>query len=102
MNAPWEIDPRDASALDHLAMTRFRDGRYAEALDLYRKLLEAQQPEQALTHSNLGATLYFLERYEEALASYEQALSIDPNFEPARASVEQLRQLLSNGANTAF
>ena len=97
-----EIDPRDTSALDHLAMTRFGDGRYEEALDLYLTLLEAQEPEQALTHSNLGATLYFLERYEEALASYERALSIDPDFDSARERAGELRRLLSEDAAARF
>ncbi len=98
-----EIDPRDASALDHLAMTRFRDGRYEEAGDLYRVLLDVQESgeAQARTHSNLGAALFFLERYEEALASYERALSIDPNFDSARERAEELRQLLPAGADAA-
>ena len=87
------IDPRNADALDHLAMTRFGDKRYEEALGLYRTMLEVR-PESAQTHSNLGATLYHLDRPEEALGSFERALSLDPHLESARASVERLRESL--------
>ena len=88
-----EIDPRNAEALDHLAMTRFEEKRYAEALELYRTLLEVQ-PESAQTLSNLGSTLYYLNRPEDSLRSFERALSLNPLLESARASVVRLRESL--------
>ena len=86
-----EMDPRNAEPLDHLAMMRFEEKRFGEALELYRTLLEVQ-PESAQTHSNLGSTLYYLNRPEDALRSFERALSLDPDLETARSSVERLRQ----------
>ena len=88
-----EIDLRNADALDHLAISRFGEKRYEEALDLYRTMLEVQ-PDKAQTHSNLAATLYYLGRPEEALRSFEHALSLDPDLETARTGLERLRRAL--------
>ena len=88
-----EIEPDNAEALDHLAMARFEQKRYEEALGLYRTLLEAR-PDSARTHSNLGASLYHLDRSEDALRSFEQALSLEPGLETARTGIENLRRRL--------
>ena len=76
-------DPHDHEALDHLAMVRFGELRYEEAHALYRAMVEIQ-PDNAVTHSNLGATLYHLGRFEEALVSIERSLALDPDLEIAR------------------
>ena len=47
------VDPRNGSALDRLAMSRFGTGRYAAALTLYRTL-DQVNPGSATTHANLG------------------------------------------------
>ena len=85
-----ELDPHDAEAVDLLAMVRFGQQRYAAALDLYRKLTELR-PASAQAHSNLGVTLYYLGRGDEAIRSFEHALSLDPDLETPRAALEQLR-----------
>ena len=92
-----EIEPGNTDALDHLAKARFEAKRYAEALDLYRALLEIQ-PESAQTHSNLGATLFYLGRPEDALASFERAVSLDPGLEIARSGRERLKRSLRDGS----
>ena len=84
-----ELDPRDTEAIDRLAMARFQEKRYEEAHALYRMLAELT-PDSAQTHSNLGATLYYLGRSEDALRSFERALSLDPDLETARAGVRAL------------
>ena len=86
-----ELDPGDTAAIDHLAMLRFAEQRYAEALELYRTLVEIN-PHSAQTHSNLGATRYYLGHAEEALRSFEQALALDPDLETARIGRDQLRR----------
>ena len=80
------LDPRDAVAVDLLAMVRFGQQRYATALDLYRTLVELR-PGSAQAHSNLGVTLFYLGRGDEAIRNFEQALSL----ETPRAALEQLR-----------
>ena len=85
-----DLDPRDAKAMDLLAMVRFGQQRYATALDLYRTLVELR-PGDAQARSNLGVTLFYLGRGDEAIRSFEHALSLDPDLETPRAALEQLR-----------
>ena len=68
-----KLDPHDTLALDRLAMVRFGQQHYAAALDLYSRLIEVH-PDAAQTHANLGATLYYLGRLDEAIASLERSL----------------------------
>ena len=84
------LDPHDAAAVDLLAVMRFGQQRYAAALDLFRTLVELR-PANAQSHSNLGVTLFHLGRGDEAVASFERALSLDPDLETPRAALEQLR-----------
>ena len=91
-----EIDPRDTEALDRLAMTHFGRKRYEAALGLYRRLAEIA-PSGAQTHANLAATLYHLGRPAEALRSFEQALSLDPDLQMARTGAKHMRQILGQG-----
>ena len=92
-----EIDPRDAEALDHLAMLRFGQQQYAAAHELYQTLAEIT-PDTAQTHANLGATLYHLGRPKEAVRSYERAVSLDPTLEAARSAMNELQGLLRQGS----
>ena len=87
-----ELDPRDAEAVDLLAMVRFGQQRYAAALDLYRTLVELR-PGSAQAHSNLGVTLFYLDRGDEAIGSFEHALSLDPDLETPRAALRHLRNI---------
>ena len=85
------FDPREAGALDHLALVRYRQERYTEALELYWRLLEIH-PDNAQTHANLGATLYHMGRIDEAVRSFERALSLDPDLATARTALEGIRK----------
>ena len=84
------IDPRDTTSIDRLAMVRFGQQQYEAALALYRDMLELT-PDSAQTYSNLGATLYYLGRADEALRHFERAVELDPDLETARAGLEALR-----------
>ena len=86
------LDPRDAAALDLLGLVRFRQERYAAALELYRRLVELT-PDSAQTHANIGAALYYLDRAAEAVASFEHALSLNPGLDAARIGLEQIRRM---------
>lgn len=87
-----EITPTDTESLNRLAMLRFGEGRYDEALARYRALLEIL-PEDAQTHANLGATLFHLDRLDEAVRSFERAVALDPAAERPRTDLERLRAL---------
>ena len=84
-----KLDPDDTEALDRLALVRYHQQRYAEALELYRRLA-AIKPDGAQIHANVGAALYFLGRVDEAMASFEHALALDPELETARAALARI------------
>ena len=84
------IHPEDTLAIDLLARLQFARERYAEAAALFRTLIEIQ-PDTAPSHANLGATIYHLGQIEDAIRSYEHALSLDPDMESARTTLEHLR-----------
>ena len=65
--------------------------RYRQALELYRTLLE-NHPDEAATHANIGVTLYYLDRTEEAVRSLERALALDPSLDSARTNLEKIRK----------
>ena len=91
-----KFNSRNTDALVRLALLRFGQKRYEEALDLYRAVIEID-PSRAWVHSNVGAVLYHQKRYEEALRSFEHALSLDPNLRKARTGVRRTRQALQQG-----
>ena len=78
-------------------MVRFGQQRYATAFDRYRRLGEIV-PDGAQAHANLGATLYYLGRVDEAIRSLEHALSLTPALKTARTALEQIRQTLPQPA----
>ena len=85
-----EIDSADARAIELLARLQFVRERYLESFDLFRTLVEID-PANAQNHANLGATLYHLGRVEDAIGSFEHALSLDPTLETVRTTLDQLR-----------
>ena len=88
-----EINPRSPQAVDRFAMMRFGQKNYQEALRLYRTLVELQ-PDSAQTHSNLGASLFYLNRLDDARRSFERALALDPTAKTAQVGLKEVRRRL--------
>ena len=86
-----QLNPRNMKELKQLARSHFRRKRYRQALELYRTLLE-NDPDVASTHANIGTTLYYLDRSEEAIQSLERALALDPSLDSARTNLEKIRK----------
>ena len=86
-----ELDPHNMVTIEYVAAAHFRQKRYQETLDLYRTLLEID-PDRAATHADIGATLHFLGRTEEAIRNLERALSLDPTLETARTNLERMQK----------
>lgn len=56
----------------------FKSAQYLNALSIYQMILDQQRPSTATCmriHLNMGSTLYALDRYEESLDAYQNALS---------------------------
>ncbi|UCD48915.1 MAG: tetratricopeptide repeat protein [Phycisphaerales bacterium] len=61
----------------HLANTAFEEGRYADAVTYYREAL-SEEPTFAV-NVNLGHAYTRLERWTDAIASYQAAIELDPS-----------------------
>ena len=85
------LDPRYAIALQNLALLQLKRQHYDEALEHYRRLIETN-PDNAAAHSGLGIALYHLGKIEDALASLDRALSLDPTLEDVRVNREVMRR----------
>ena len=92
-----EHEPEHFEALDHLSLWRFGQREYEAALDLYR-VQATLEPNNATVHANIGVTLYFLGRHEEALEALEQVLRLEPDHETARNLVAELGAVTSRSA----
>ena len=82
-----QANPHFESALDRLAMTRFHQERYEEALELYQTHTEVT-PDNARAYTNKGVVLYKLGRNDEAQESLEHAISLDPTEEMAQTVLD--------------
>ena len=81
------LNPSHTEALYFLATLRAEQQRYDEMLDLLQRLI-AIDPNDAAAHVSMGVAFYFLGRSDEALRSFDQALSLDPTLEDARTNRE--------------
>lgn len=69
--------PNSPSALNNLGSIYGQQGRYLDAIPLFRRLLNlTEDPEAAF---NLGNCYFFLDRLEEAIEAYLRVLEIDPD-----------------------
>ncbi|MEL0628312.1 VWA domain-containing protein [Psychromonas aquatilis] len=75
------------------ASALFKNKQYEEA-ELAYKAQQKQQPNDANTLYNLGNTQAIQEKYEAALASYNAALAIDPDFKLAQENKAIVEDLL--------
>ncbi len=72
--------------------TKMQEEQWEEALCLHDIVL-ALEP-SALRYANRGSLLYRLERFQEAIASYQKALEMDPSLEKAKEDMERLQEEL--------
>jgi tetratricopeptide (TPR) repeat protein len=81
-----EADPENLVALHNLTAAYFQLDQFENALSVGERLLK-QTPDDVGTLSNYAAALSGLERYEEAEIVLRKALSIDPRYWIAHATL---------------
>ena len=84
-------DPKNANMISELAIAVASQRRLEEALALFEQAAELQ-PTNALFQNNVGTTLFRLGRGAEAIARYEKALAIDPNYADAQKNLMNARK----------
>lgn len=70
----------EPAAISQRADTAFTGGNYAEAAALYGQLL-AMDPQNVELYNNMGLTLHYLGKSNEALEKLAAGLRIDPNHQ---------------------
>jgi tetratricopeptide (TPR) repeat protein len=75
-----ELEPGSAEVLRYQSSLYLILGRRAEALDLYKRVVELD-PLRARGYSHLGYDFYFVGKYEDAEAALQKALTLNPQKE---------------------
>jgi len=80
-----DLFPPDAAETDPAAMlvqadNHFAAGRYQQAAEGYSRLLQLN-PGDADIYNNLGITLHYLGRSEEALGILDEGVTVDPLYQ---------------------
>src|SRR5436190_8188288 len=71
-------NPQDFDAIVELANVNFDQKNYADAVNLYKKALEIR-PAALNVRTDMGTALFYQNRFDEAIAEFQQTLKADPN-----------------------
>jgi tetratricopeptide (TPR) repeat protein len=91
------IEERFTSAYYSKARNLLVLGRYSEAIECYEETLQHDGP-QAVTFSYIGECYEKMERYEQALIHYDQAIALDPNWVDAWIGRGVVKDMQGRGA----
>src|SRR5262245_35589283 len=80
--AALNADSKHSDALHLLGLIAVQAADYERAVELMSRAI-ALDPDNAAVHANRGAALQMLNRPEAALASYEQAIRLQPGHAEA-------------------
>ena len=83
------LNPQARDAHLNLGDALYKQGRYAEALDVTRIAVK-QRPEHFQAHFNLGATLDVLGRFEEAETHLRRAIALNPQAQDAYLNLSKV------------
>lgn len=72
--------PQDPAEISRQADASFVNGQYARAAELYSKLA-ALDPGNVDTLNNLGLTLHYIGRSEEALQKLKEGIAVDSTYQ---------------------
>ncbi len=91
-------DPHHVDALHLLGVLAAQTQDPASAVSLIGRALQLR-PDHAFAHCNLGSALQDLDRWDDALASFERAIRVDPAF--VGAHMHRARLLRKLGRSSA-
>ncbi len=89
-------DPNDAGAQADLGTVYFKLHNYQDAL-VHLQASITLRSDDADVLTNYGTVLAIMGRFREAIKAFQQALTIDPNHEAARANLNQAKANLATG-----
>jgi cytochrome c-type biogenesis protein CcmH/NrfG len=71
-------NPRDFDSIVELANLNFDQKNYNDAINLYKKALEIR-PDALNVHTDMGTAMFYQNRFDDAIAEFQQILKSDPN-----------------------
>ncbi len=77
---PESVVQKDPVLLANLGDERFRQGRYLDAIGIYRQVLK-MRPDDVDTYNDLGLALHYSGASEQALVVLKQGAERDPAFQ---------------------
>jgi tetratricopeptide (TPR) repeat protein len=84
----------DQDVASHLGVLLYESGYYAEALGYFIRSVELYGPDATISY-NMGLCHYGLRQMEAALECVNEALTLKPDFEDARAMRIRIEASLS-------
>ena len=79
-------DPQNADALYYVAVVAVQEGQYAEGIKLAERALSFGPQQAARVHNLMGQSYVRLGQPEQALASYDRAIALQPDFADAHGN----------------
>jgi len=70
-----DLNFQDPAVYNNLGLALSKNGRYASALEAFRKA-----GSEAQAYNNLGCVYLNKGKYEEAIKAFEKAIELDPSF----------------------
>jgi len=103
LSVPSQTDMRDPVDISRQANSYFASGQYAQAAEMYEKLLDFG-PNNADTYNNLGLTLHYLGRSDEALERLNEGIAKDATHQRTWLTMGFVNSQLGNtdAARTAL
>jgi tetratricopeptide (TPR) repeat protein len=105
LSSPGLVDttPSDPAEIYRRAEEFFAARQYAQAAQLYEQLL-TYAPDNAETYNNLGLTLFYLGRADEALRRLNEGVAVDPDHQRVWLTLGFVNMQLGNAedARTAL
>lgn len=90
-----QLTNNDPIKIEGQANEFFSNGQYAEAANLYERLLSLD-PNNVRTYNNLGITLEYIGRSSEALRNLNAGVAIDPTFQRIWLTLGYVNSQLGN------
>jgi len=91
----FDSKKKDPAAMSLLANKYFANRQYAEAADLYGQL-SALDPGNVEILNNLGLTLHYIKKSEEALVVLKKGSALDPNNQRIWLTLGYVNMALGN------
>lgn len=75
-----DINNQTPESLSLMGDNYFESGKYVQAIDIYRKVLELN-PKDVDTYNDLGLSLHYIKQSNEAVDILKKGAQIDPNYQ---------------------